>query len=70
MFLILILTIGLAIWLVTLLFPRFDTRSNSPHSLVDKEASQETALEIARKRYARGELTQAEFETMRQQLSH
>ncbi|HET6443875.1 MAG TPA: SHOCT domain-containing protein [candidate division Zixibacteria bacterium] len=54
--------IGLGIWLLSNLFPKGDASSQS------QESSSESALEILRKRYARGELTKEDFESMRYEI--
>ncbi len=56
-----IVIIAAAVWLLGNLFPRRDT--TQPSGTVD-----ETAVEILKRRYARGELSQEEFTTMRSEL--
>jgi putative membrane protein len=52
---------GISIWLLAALFPKTGRLSNSGH--VDNDA-----LEILRHRYASGELSKEEFETLRRHL--
>lgn len=65
--------IALGIWLLARLFP--GVRHGAPRSSTRREgaraagSSQDTALQILQRRYARGELTKEEFETMRHDLS-
>lgn len=66
MFLFLVIVIGLSVWLLSALFPRPD--SGSHQSGLNQLTGQESALDILQKRYARGELSQSEYETMRQEL--
>jgi len=56
-----IVIIAVAVWLLGYLFPRKDTTQPSG-------GANETAIDILEKRYARGELSQEEFKTMRQDL--
>ena len=73
MLLFIFLIIGLAVWLISLLFPR---QVNSGSASVSGAAGprpyasqQETPLDILKKRYARGEITRAEYEEMRSEIS-
>jgi putative membrane protein len=58
-----LVVIGLAVWLLSNLFPRatdaFRTR---------KGDSSESALEILQQRYARGEISRAEYNSMLEDL--
>jgi len=67
MFVFWFVTIALAVWLLSRLFPReSDDRSyRSPTGPADRA---ETALEILRQRYARGEISQGEYEQIRHDL--
>lgn len=57
--------IGLAVWVLSKLFPHVtDTSSSRP-----KNNSPEPPLEILRHRYARGEISGREYETMRRDLT-
>jgi putative membrane protein len=57
-----IVIIGLGIWLLSNLFPK-----NKASSLADESGS-ESAVEILRRRYARGELTKEEYESIRYEV--
>jgi putative membrane protein len=64
--------IALGIWLLARLFPtgrngarRTPTRGSSMHA----GSGTDTALQILQRRYARGELTKEEYETMRHDLA-
>lgn len=65
--------IALGIWLLARLFP--GVRHGAPRSSTRRESaraassSQDTALQILQRRYARGELTKEEYETMRHDLT-
>ncbi len=73
-----ILTIAAAMAMISWLFPKplsappANAQNHAPCSLPDHAESQrsshpqnETALEILKKRYARGEITKEEYETMK-----
>ncbi len=62
-----IVIIGLAVWLVSTLFPR-PTNTSLYRSGIQPGGSAELALEILKQRYARGEISKAEYETMRRDL--
>ena len=59
-----IVVIGMGIWLLSNLFPKNNTSSQS------RESGGESAEEILRQRYARGELTKEEYESMRYEIEH
>ena len=61
MFLFLAGVIVLAIWLVSVLFPR----TARPTALDDQDLS---ARQILDRRYARGEITREQYETMKQDI--
>lgn len=60
--------IALAVWLVSLLFP--GAASHSTSTLDGNGRKGETALEILKKRYARGELSRQEYQQMREDLEN
>jgi putative membrane protein len=63
MLLFIILIVGLAVWFVSLLFPR----QTNPRSLGlgTYDSGDESPLDIIKKRYARGEITKDEYEEIR-----
>ena len=60
--------IALAVWLLGNLFPRA-TSAPPPQAVVRGNGSSESALEVLKQRYARGEITKAEYEEMRRELA-
>ncbi len=62
MFLFLAVVIALGIWLVSALFPR-DTQSVTP------DGQDLSARQILDVRYARGEITREQYETMKQDIN-
>lgn len=63
MILVWLLIIGGGVWLLAALFPR-----HQANKLESEKQSDESALAILRQRYARGEITRKEFETIRRDL--
>lgn len=63
----------LGIWLLAKLFPGVSNGGNKGSrddaGNLSRATRAETAMEILQKRYARGELTKEEYETMRHDLS-
>jgi putative membrane protein len=62
-----ILVIGAAIALVSLLFPRPASPGNA-HPRSPRPIQDDSALEILKQRYARGEITREEFDAMKQDI--
>lgn len=62
--------IVLGIWLLAKLFPTVGNagRGDSAAGGGARTTNSDTAMEILRRRYARGELTKEEYETMRHDL--
>lgn len=58
-----LVVIGLAVWLLSNLFPRATDAFRTP-----KSDSSESPLEILQQRYARGEISRAEYNEMRKEL--
>jgi len=58
-----IVIIAGGIWLLSNLFPK----NNGAHS---EQSGDESALDILKQRYARGELTKEEYESIRYDLEH
>jgi len=56
-----VVIVGQAVWFLSALFPRSSTRDGSLQT-------GGSAVDILRQRYARGELTRAEYEQMRRDL--
>jgi len=67
MFLFWVVVIALAVWLLSNLFPQ-TTGDSSSHITMPRDVSPKSALEILKRRYARGEIPRAEFEEMRRDL--
>ena len=59
--------IGLAVWLLSSLFPRAKTTSSHLFT-AQRSAPSESPLEILKQRYARGEISRAEYEGVRRDL--
>ena len=62
-----IVIIALAVWVLGRLFPGVASAS-SPQPPVRHSVPPQSALEIARQRYARGEISKAEYEEIRRDL--
>lgn len=63
--------IALGIWVLARLFPSGGGHSGRPHSSQGAERAEErdAPLEIVQRRYARGEITKEEYETIRHDLT-
>ncbi len=60
-----LIIIGVAIWAVV----RLTSHSSTQHTILGgSTVSQETPLDILKKRYARGEITEDEFKEMKRNL--
>jgi putative membrane protein len=62
-----VVIVGLAVWLLSSLFPR-GTNNTSSHATTRQNEPLESPLEILQQRYARGEISKAEYEEMRRDL--
>ena len=62
-----VVVVGLAVWLLSLLFPRV-THSNPAGGAPQHTGTLESPAEILKQRYARGEITQEQFEQMRRDV--
>jgi putative membrane protein len=60
--------IALAIWLLSNLFPQTTDTSPIPFATQHND-SPESPLDILKRRYARGEISKAEYEQMRRDLT-
>lgn len=67
--LILLGVLALGVWLLIKAFSGGGTQ-RAGSLLSSTMGSHESALDILKKRYARGEINQAEYEEMRRQLEH
>ncbi len=63
-----IIVIALAVWLLSNLFPR-TTGSVSSRPSTPRTDPPESAQEILKRRYARGEISKSEYEEMRRDLT-
>lgn len=71
-----VILIGLAIWLVSVIFPRpggsttHPVSGNLPTYRTNRQGQreQESPLDTLKQRYARGELSKAEYETMKEDI--
>ena len=61
-----LLVIGLALWLLRRLFPAMTQERPAPNA---PRSGVETAMDIVMQRYARGEITKAEYEEIRRLLA-
>jgi len=66
MFLFWLLVLGGGVWLLARLFPAVQTRSRPEPDR--RPEPNDPALQIVRQRYARGEITQAEYEELLRML--
>ena len=60
-----VVIIGLAVWFLSTLFPR---ATNQASNTSPQAGRTESPLEVLQRRYARGEITKAEYEEMRRDL--
>jgi putative membrane protein len=60
--------IVLAMWLLSGLFPQATGASPPPPYITKDDDSTESPLDILKRRYARGEISKAEYEEMRHDL--
>ena len=60
--------IGLAVWFVCALFPRPTEPSLRQPGIQSGGSSESSALDIVKQRYAQGEISKAEYESIRRDL--
>jgi putative membrane protein len=63
-----VIIIVLAIWLLSRLFPKAKDGA-SHHAQIQGGDSSESAVEILRRRYARGEISKDQYEEMRRDIT-
>ncbi len=63
-----VIVIGLGFWLVARIFPQV-TNTLSSTNATGQDQREESGLEIIKRRYAQGEITETEYQEMRQTLS-
>ena len=64
-----VVVIGLGIWLAARIFPQVTSTLPSMNA-EGQNQREESALEIIKRRYAQGEISEAEYEEMRRTLSN
>ena len=62
-----VVVVGLAVWLLSLLFPRV-THNITASGTPQRTGALESPTEILKQRYARGEITKEQFEQMRRDV--
>ncbi len=65
-----VVVVGLALWLLSRLFPGPHGRSDGEHSAANRTAAggSQRALDVLNERYARGEITRAEYQEIRRDI--
>ncbi len=65
-----VVVVGLALWLLSRLFPGTHGRPNGKHSSVSgiTSGASQRALDVLNERYARGEITRAEYQEIRRDI--
>jgi uncharacterized membrane protein len=60
---------GLCVWLLIRLFPQAAAHQGLPNDVDhERRATAETPVEVLKQRYARGEISKADYDRMRQDL--